>query len=138
MHRRPKLLTEAYCQCLQHWAEKVSPPVSQEFRPLAESVRELCQAVGEFVTITKRDIMEGLEMEKLIDSHRPPPMTIFGWVLDSPTEGQEKTPTAVESPSRIGCLCCGADPPYSLPANHLIIHWELPPSQQFHSPEYWQ
>ena len=53
VHRRPKLLTEAYCRCLQHWAEKVSPPVSQEFRPLAESVRELCQAVGEFVTITK-------------------------------------------------------------------------------------
>ena len=30
MHRRPKLLTEAYCHCLQHWAEKVSLPVSQE------------------------------------------------------------------------------------------------------------
>ena len=29
--QRPKLLIEAYCQCLQHWAEKVSPPVSQEF-----------------------------------------------------------------------------------------------------------
>ena len=51
--RRPKLLTEAYCQCLQHWVEKVSLPVSLEFRPLAESVRELCWAIGEFVAITK-------------------------------------------------------------------------------------
>ena len=138
VHRRPKLLTEAYSWCLQHWAEKVSPPVSQEFQPLAESVRELCRAIGEFLTITKWDIMEGLEMEKPINSHRPPPTTIFGRVLDSPTEGWEKTPTAVGITSRIGCLCCGADPPYSLPANHLMIHWELPPSQWFHSPEYWR
>ena len=50
------------------------------------------------MTITKRDIMEGLEMEKPIDSHRPPPTTIFGWVLDPPTEGQEKTPTAMGIP----------------------------------------
>ena len=100
VHQRPKLLTEAYCQCLQHWAEKVSLPVSQEFWLLAESVRELCQAIGEFVTITKQDIMEGLEMEKPIDSHQPPPMTIFGQVLDSPTKGQEKTPTAMGIPQQ--------------------------------------
>ena len=98
MHRRPKLLTEAYCQCLQHWAEKVSLPVSLEFRPLVESVRELCQAIGEFVTITKRDIMEGLKMDRLVDHHWPPPTTIFGWVLDAPTEEQERTPTALGIP----------------------------------------
>ena len=51
--QRPKLLTEAYCRCLQRWVEKVSPPVSQEFQPLAKSVRELCPAIGDFVTITK-------------------------------------------------------------------------------------
>ena len=39
-------------------------------------------------------------MEKLIDSHRPPPMTIFGQVLDSQTEGQEKTPTAMGIPQQ--------------------------------------
>ena len=50
--QRPKLLTEAYCQCLQYWAEKVHLPVSPEVHPLVESVRELCRAMGEFITIT--------------------------------------------------------------------------------------
>ena len=44
--RRPKLLTEAYCRCLQYWVEKVHLPVSPEVCPLAESVRELCRAMG--------------------------------------------------------------------------------------------
>ena len=95
MRQRPKLLTEAYCQCLQYWVEKVHPPVSPEVCPLAESVRELCRAVGEFVTITTRDILEGLEMDRPIDSHWPPPSTIFSWVLDPPTKGQEKTSIAI-------------------------------------------
>ena len=93
--QRPKLLTEAYCRCLQYWAEKVYLPISQEVCLLAESVRELCRAMGEFVTITTRDILEGLEMDRPTDSHWPPPMTIFNWVLDSPTKGQEKNSFAV-------------------------------------------
>ena len=72
--QRPKLLTEAYCQCLQYWAEKVHPPVSPEVCPLVESVRELCWAMGEFITITTQDILEGLEMDRPIDQ---PPATSF-------------------------------------------------------------
>ena len=30
VRQRPKLLTEAYCRCLQYWVEKVHPPVSPE------------------------------------------------------------------------------------------------------------
>ena len=60
VQQRPKLLTEAYCWCLQYWVEKVYPPISPEVCPLAESVREFCRAMGEFVTITTRDILEGL------------------------------------------------------------------------------
>ena len=47
------LLTKAYCRCLQHWVEKSYPLASPEAHPLAESVRELCLAISEFVTITK-------------------------------------------------------------------------------------
>ena len=95
VRQRPKLLTEAYCQCLQYREEKVHPPVSLEVHPFAESVRELCRAMGEFVTITTQDILEGLEKDRPIDSCWPPPSTIFSWVLDPPTKGQEKTSIAV-------------------------------------------
>ena len=47
------LLTKAYGQSLQHWAEKVYPPISPDAHPLAESIKELCLAMSEFVTITK-------------------------------------------------------------------------------------
>ena len=93
--QRPNLLTEAYCRCLQYWVEKVYLPISPEVCPLAESVRELCRAMGEFVTITTQDIFEGLEMDRPADSCRPPPMTIFNQVLDSPTKGQEKNSFAI-------------------------------------------
>ena len=65
--------TEAYCQCLQLWAEKVYLPVSLEACPLVESVRELCRAVGEFMTITTQDVWEGLKMDRPVDSCWPPP-----------------------------------------------------------------
>ena len=100
--QRPKLLTEAYCRCLQHWAEKVYLLASPDACPLAERVRELCLAVGEFVTITKQDILEGLEMDRPIDSCQPPPATIFSQVLDPPTEGQEKTPITIGIPWQNG------------------------------------
>ena len=41
----PALLTTAYCQCLQHWVEKHNLPKSPDCYPLAESVRELSQAM---------------------------------------------------------------------------------------------
>ena len=102
VRRRPKLLTEAYCRCLQHWAEKVYLLASLDACPLVESVRELCQAVGEFMTITKWDILEGLEMDRPIDSCQLPPAIIFSQVLGPPTGGQEKTPIAVGIPWQDG------------------------------------
>ena len=48
----PALLTVAYCQCLQSWAEKCNLPRNPDFCPLAESMRELRQAICEFVNIT--------------------------------------------------------------------------------------
>ena len=76
------LLTIAYCQCLQHWVEKHNPPKSPDCFPIAESVRELSQAVQEFVNITKADILEDLEMEGLAGGCQPSSATIFSWVLD--------------------------------------------------------
>ena len=42
---QPALLTIAYCWCLQHWVEKHNLPKSPDYHPIAESVRELSQAV---------------------------------------------------------------------------------------------
>ena len=100
--QRPILLTEAYCQSLQHWVEKVYPPISPDACPLVESVKELCLAVSEFVTITKQDILEGLELEKPTDSHWPPSVTLFSRVLGPPTKGQETTLAAIGIPQQNG------------------------------------
>ena len=96
--KRLILLTKAYCQCLQHWEEKVYPPISPDACPLAESIKELCLVMSEFVTITTQDILEGLEMERPIDSCQLPSTTLFSWVLGPPTEGQETTPAAIGIP----------------------------------------
>ena len=63
IRQQPALLTVAYCQCLQHWVEKCNLPGNLDFHPLAESVRELRQAIWEFMNITQEDVMEGLGME---------------------------------------------------------------------------
>ena len=85
----PALLTVAYCQCLQHWAEKCNLPGNLDFHPLAESVRELRQAVCEFMNITQEDVMEGLKMEEPEGGHWPSPTTIFSQVLGPPADRQE-------------------------------------------------
>ena len=85
----PVLLTVAYCQCLQHWAEKRNLPENPDFCPLAESVRELRQAIHEFVNITWEDVMKGLKMEEPEGGHWPSPMTIFSWVLGPLANRQE-------------------------------------------------
>ena len=102
--QRPILLTEAYCQSLQHWVEKVYPPISPDAHPLVESIKELCLAVSEFVTITKQNILEGLEMERPTDSHWLPSATLFSWVLGPPTKRQETTPAAIGIPQQNGML----------------------------------
>ena len=85
----PALLMVAYFRCLQHWVEKCNLPGNPDFHPLAESVRELRQAVREFVNITQEDVMEGLMMEGPEDGHQPSPMTIFSQVLDPLANRQE-------------------------------------------------
>ena len=102
VQQRPILLTEAYCQSLQHWMEKVYPPISPDACPLAESMKELCLAMSEFVTITKQDILEGLEMERPTDSHQLPSTTLFSQVLGPPTKGQETTLAAIGIPQQNG------------------------------------
>ena len=64
VRQRPILLTMAYCRCLQHWAEKRDLLINAEAHPLVQNVRELIQAVDEFMHITARDILEGLDMDQ--------------------------------------------------------------------------
>ena len=91
------LLTIAYCWCLQHWVEKCSPPKRPDYRPLAESVRELSQAMQEFINITKGDILEGLEIEEPTGDHQPSSATIFSQVLGPPANRVETMPTTSET-----------------------------------------
>ena len=48
-----------------------------DFCPLAENMRELRQAICEFMNITQEDMMKGLEMEEPGGGHQPSPTTIF-------------------------------------------------------------
>ena len=77
------LLTVAYAQSLQYWAEKQSPPKRQNLHSLAESDIKLWEAVKEYVTFTHWDIIWGLETEE--ESHT----TIFSRVLSSSSEDQK-------------------------------------------------
>ena len=46
VQRRPKLLTEAYCRCLQHWAEKVYLPASPGCSPLGRECKRTVPGHG--------------------------------------------------------------------------------------------
>ena len=83
-------LTVAYCQCLQHWAEKCNLPRNPNFRPLAESIKGAEEAICEFMNITWEDVMKGLEMEEPEGGHQLPPMAIFSHVLN-PTANRQET-----------------------------------------------
>ena len=106
VRQRLALLTIAYCRCLQYWAEKCNLPRSPDCCPLAKSVRELSQVVQEFINITKRDILEGLEMEEPEDGYWPPSAAIFSQVLEPPvcrvemmlTAGKTSQPTRILKP----------------------------------------
>ena len=74
---QPALLTVAYYQCLQSWVEKCNLPRNLDFCPLAESVRELRQAIREFVNITKEDIIWDLKMGEHGGGQQLSPKTIF-------------------------------------------------------------
>ena len=103
VQQRPILLTKAYCQCLQHWAEKSYPPISPGACPLVESVRELCLAIGEFVTITKRDVLEGLEMARPRDSHQQSFTTLFSQVLGPPPGDKRHHWLPLKLHKNLGC-----------------------------------
>ena len=81
VRQQPALLTIAYIQCLQHWAEKHNPPKNPNFHPCAESIRELRHTVREFVDISYQDITRNLEVERPETSHSQQKTTIFSWVL---------------------------------------------------------
>ena len=85
----PALLTVAYCQCLQSWVEKCNLPRNPNFCPIADSMRELRQAIHKFVNITREDVIKGLEMEEPESGHQPSPTTIFSHVLDPLADRQE-------------------------------------------------
>ena len=85
----PALLTVAYCWCLKHWAEKCNLLGNPDFCPLTESVRELRQAICEFMNITQEDVMKGLKMEEPEGGHQPSTTTIFSQVLDPLANRQE-------------------------------------------------
>ena len=97
------LLTIVYCWCLQHWVEKHNLLKSLDCHPLAKSVRELSQAVQEFVNITKRDILEGLKMEEPTGGHWTSSATIFIQVLGPLADRVEMMLTTGETsqPTRI-------------------------------------
>ena len=97
---RLALLIIAYCQCLQYWVEKCNLLRSPDCCPLAESVRELSQAVREFVNITKRDILEGLEMEEPAGGCQLPSATIFSQVLEPLLVGLKRHQLPARLPSQ--------------------------------------
>ena len=97
---QPTLLTVAYCQCLQSWVEKCNPPRNPDFHPLAESMRELRQAICKFLNITREDMIKGLEMEEPEGCHQPSPTTIFSCVLDPPANRQEAEESSARTRNR--------------------------------------
>ena len=60
-------------------------------------MRELLLAVGEFVHITARDVLEGLNMNQPKDAALPPFVPLFSWVLSPPVDKQEATPVPEET-----------------------------------------
>ena len=114
MRQQPALLTIAYAQCLQHWAEKHNLQKNPDFCLWAESVRELQQTVQEFVDINYQDVTQGLEVEKPETSHPQLKMTIFSRVLATPVDKQKavETPPHPVSPlAEDEAIWCTSPPP---------------------------
>ena len=57
---KAQLLTLAYVQAVQYWAEEANPPTSGEHHPLVMSVWELRQCIRRYITFSVPDIFEGL------------------------------------------------------------------------------
>ena len=97
IRQRPTLLTVAYCRCLQHWAEKRHLPISPKAHPLAGSMRELLLAVGEFMHITARDVLEGIDMNQPKNAAPLPFVPLFSQVLSPLVDKQEAMPVPEET-----------------------------------------
>ena len=126
MQQQPALLTIAYAQSLQYWAEKHNLLRNPDFCPLAESIRELQQTVREFVTISYQDVMQGMEVESPKTSHPQSKMTIFSQVLATPVDEQEtvETPSCSTSPLAEDEVMWCTSPPFEIEQsnrNMLVI-----------------
>ena len=98
---RPVLLTVAYSSVPSTLGmEKCNPPGNPDFCPLAESVRELRQAIREFMNITQEDVMEGLKMEEPEGGHWLSPRTIFSQVLSPQANRQESAESSTQPKDR--------------------------------------
>ena len=87
--QKSALLTMAYARSLQYWAEKQSPPRSQDLCPLAESVIELWEMVKEYVTLNYLDIIWDLGVTDEESPSCETQATTFSQVPSSPKEEQE-------------------------------------------------
>ena len=79
VQQQPFLLTVAYAQGLQYWAEKLKPPEDPDFCCLARCVKELRERVKEHVIFTKWDIIQGLGMVNLGATSQWPQTTSTGF-----------------------------------------------------------
>ena len=59
VQQQPFLLTMAYAQGLQYWAERLNPP-QDPVCPLVRSVLELREKVKEHIVFTKQNVIQGL------------------------------------------------------------------------------
>ena len=78
VQQQPFLLTVAYAQGLQYWAERCNLPVDPDFHPLARGVLELRERVKEQIFFSKQDVIQGLE--------RIDPGTTSWWPQPTPTD----------------------------------------------------
>ena len=60
VQQQPFLLTVAYAQGLQYWAEILNLPFDADFCPLVRSVLELKEMVKEHIVFSKKDVIWGL------------------------------------------------------------------------------
>ena len=66
--------------------------MSAKARPLVRNVKELIQAVREFMHIMARDVLEGLDMDQPAKADQLPVATLFGRVLSPPADRPKITP----------------------------------------------
>ena len=94
MQQQPFLLTVAYAQGLQYWAEELNLPEDPDFCPLARSVIELRDRVKEHVMFTKWDVIQGLGRVNLGATSQ--------WPQTSSTSFRRMDPPLLPRPTPVG------------------------------------